>query len=707
MTKKPAFTNRLIDQTSPYLLQHAHNPVDWWPWCDQAFEVAKSQDKPIFLSIGYSTCHWCHVMEHESFEDQEVAEYLNQHFIAIKVDREERPDIDALYMQALQMASGHGGWPMSLMLDHKGRPFFLGTYFPPRERFGRPGFFSLLKKTQEFWQHDRERLMGHASLITKELRDVAHSQSGAEGSLPSTSVFDKAFERLSGRFDQVHGGFGSRLKFPTPHVYNFLLRYYARSGSEQARKMVTFSLEKIAMGGIHDHVGGGFHRYSTDQEWRLSHFEKMLYDQALLARAYLETYQMTQDTFFAEQARDIFRYVLRDLQNPEGGFFSAEDADSLDQEGNKEEGAFYVFGYQEIFDILGQEEAQIIVDLFDLREEGNYRDEASGQETGLNILHAKGRAQLKAFGIENPKDYQDKIKPLLEKLFTQRENRQRPGLDDKMLTSWNGLMLEALALGARVLKDQSLLQAAEKNANYVLSHLLSEEDQLFRSYCKGKRSDVKGFLDDYAFYANGLFELYQSTFKLDYLKASLRLCEKMLELFLDQENGAFFLSRQGEEELLVRHKDLYDGAEPSGNSVAAEILLKLGRLLGRDDLLEHAERLFSHFSAQLQAQPDGHARALCALDFALASSQEVVLSCREQAQAKPFLDYLQSLNFFPHALAVLRTEENASELEELLPFTKNQSMIKEKVTAYICENHVCAQPVFELEAFQSALAREL
>lgn len=624
-------TNRLASASSPYLRQHMHNPVDWWPWCDEAFDAARRQDKPIFLSVGYSTCHWCHVMEHESFEDGGTAEILNRHFISVKLDREERPDLDAVYMTALQQVTGGGGWPMSILLDHDRRPFFLATYLPPTDRYGRPGFKTILMRATDLWHNRRGDLLASAGQITE---GITRTSGEDPAEPPDASSLAAAVTQLAQRFDQGNGGFGQRPKFPTPHVFTFLLQESARTGSAVASHMATHSLRMIARGGIHDHVGGGFHRYSTDPVWRLPHFEKMLYDQAQLALAFLDGFGATGDPEFADAARGIFRYVLRDMQDPSGGFHSAEDADS-----GGGEGRFYVFTVDELKAVLGEADAGRMAALFQCEPGGNYAEEATGHRDGTNILHLNPDAPGAGFADLN--ELRRWANPRLDALLEFRESRERPRLDDKVQASWNGLWLSALVRGAEVLAgapaaacpragDASaaqLMESALRLAGFLTTTMRGPYG-LWHTYRDGVAS-VPGFLDDYAFAANGLLDLYQATLDVKWLEHAVSLADEMISLFEHRGEGGerlgFYFSRDGQNDVLIRQKEVYDGAEPSGNSVAFGLLSRLGRLLGRADYLAAADGILRAFGQRLRGYPSGHSRLMLELGRELWSPSEVTV----------------------------------------------------------------------------------
>ena len=557
--------NELAGEKSPYLLQHADNPVHWQPWGNEAFLRAETEDKPIFLSIGYATCHWCHVMAHESFEDQEVADILNEHFVAIKVDREERPDVDKIYMSVCQALTGRGGWPLSVFMTPESKPFFAGSYFPKNSRMGMPGFMDILNQLAHMWQNDRDRIITSGDKITEAIQPA---KTNTQSALPDRSILETGCRQLGGIFDPRHGGFGKAPKFPTPHNLTFLLRWHLRDTNGPAIQMVEKTLTAMRYGGIFDQVGFGFHRYSVDDQWLAPHFEKMLYDQALLAMAYLEAFQATENSFHARVAREIFTYVLRDMTDSAGGFYSAEDADS---EG--EEGLFYLWTPKEVIAILGEGEGNLFCDFYDITEKGNFEGHKSIARITRPI-----EAFAKARGLE-PDVLVARLEESRQKLFLHRKNRIHPLKDDKILTSWNGLMIAALAKGAQVLGESAYARAADKAAKFILKTLKGPDGRLLRRYRTGEAA-LAAYLNDYAFFVWGLLELYEATFKPAWLEAAIHYTNDMLDLFEDTENGGLFFTGKGNEALITRSREVYDGALPSGNSVAALNLFRLHRMTG-------------------------------------------------------------------------------------------------------------------------------
>jgi uncharacterized protein YyaL (SSP411 family) len=688
--------NRLINESSPYLLQHANNPVDWRPWGEEAFEEARRKDKPIFLSIGYSTCHWCHVMERETFENEEAAALMNKTFVSIKVDREERPDIDQIYMTVCQMMTGGGGWPLSIIMTPDKKPFFAGTYIPRESGFGRIGMLDLSRRIEELWTTRREEVLGSADKILTALKGMPEDSSGE---VDSAILADRAYEEFLARFDEEHGGFSGAPKFPTPHNLLFLMRYWKRTKRGKAFAMVEKTLQEMRAGGVYDHVGFGFHRYSTDAEWLVPHFEKMLYDQALLATAYLEAYQAVGKPEYAETAREIFTYVLRDMTAPEGGFYSAEDADS---EG--EEGKFQVWSMREVGDVLGSEEADFAARVFNLKPEGNYRDEASGRATGKNILHfAKPLPEIAADLGATEEALRERMERVRKKLFEAREKRVHPHKDDKILTDWNGLMIAALATGSRVLDRPEYGEAAGRAADFILEKLRTKTGRLLHRYRQGN-AGIAGSVDDYAFFIRGLLELYETTFRVRYLKSAIELNEDLMKHFTDAERGGFHFTADDSEQLLLRSKEIYDGATPSGNSVAMLNLLKLARITARPELERRAESILGAFAGSVQRIPSAHSRLLCAVEFKLGPSYEVVIAADPDSEdGKRMLRTLRRL-FVPAKVVLLRPPGDASEsITNIAPYTKNQKEVRGEATAYVCRNFSCELPVTDPDKMAALL----
>lgn len=669
--------NRLIYEKSPYLLQHAHNPVDWYPWGDDAFRKAQEENKPVFVSIGYSTCHWCHVMERESFEDEEVADILNEGFISVKVDREERPDIDSVYMNVCQAMTGSGGWPLTVFLTPDRKPFFAGTYFPKHSRYGRLGLIELLIAVKEKWETHSHHLQGLGDDI---INNIAERMGESMPGEPGSEVIHSCYEIMENTFDSRYGGFGNAPKFPTPHHLLFLLRYWKRFEEPFALEMVEKTLLGMYCGGIFDHIGFGFSRYSTDQVWLVPHFEKMLYDNALLSLAYLEACQATGKEFYAGVARDVFAYVLREMTSPEGGFYTAEDADSEGVEGK-----FYVWTPKQVKEVLGEDDGEYFCKSYGITEQGNFE--------GKNIPNLlRSISQSK----ELPRD--ERVENLRRQLFDAREKRIHPFKDDKILTSWNGLMIAALARGAWVLGEERYAHAAEKAVEFLLKNLRSREGRLLARYREGDAAYL-AYLDDYAFLAWGLWELYQATFQVKYLEESLRITREMYELFWDPEDGGFyFAADNGSEELGVRTKEIVDMALPSGNSVAAWNLLHLARLTGNDALEDTAYRQFHAFGGAVARTPQAYTFYLCALDFSLGPPQEIVVAGeKDNSQTQGFFEVLRS-KYMPQAVILHNQPGKPGEqLAAVAPTAAGKMSPDGTPAVYICENYACREPVGDLK----------
>jgi uncharacterized protein YyaL (SSP411 family) len=687
--------NLLIYEKSPYLLQHAHNPVNWHPWGEEAFNIAKRENKPIFLSIGYSTCHWCHVMAHESFEDPEVGRMINELFIPIKVDREERPDIDGTYMAVCQMITGGGGWPLTIILTPEKKPFFAGTYFPKENRYGSVGLKEIIRKVRVLWENTPHEALESADKIVDVLEKISESPGGEE--LDST-ILDETYQDLEESFDTENGGFGMIQKFPTPHNLYFLLRYWKRTQQKEALDIVIKTLDHMRNGGIYDHLGFGFHRYAVDPEWLVPHFEKMLYDQALIAMAYLESFQITGTEIYGRTSEEIFEYVLRDMQSPEGGFYSAEDADSEGKEGK-----FYLWTKTEIASVLdpflGTEQAKIICQIFNISPEGNYKEESTGLKTRMNILHLTEPLEeiSKKIGISMD-ELNETIDLARRELFNVREKRIRPQKDDKILTDWNGLMIAALARGSRVLGKKKYCEEAEKAADFVLENMCSH-NRLLHSYRDGE-SRVPGNLDDYAFFIWGLLELYQTSFQLKYLEAAFALNESLMEHFSDPENGGFYFTADDAEKVLVRKKESYDSAMPSGNSVQMLNLLKMSQMSENYALRDKAINIERYFSEKIKRSPLAHTNLMNAIDFRLGPSLELVISfpCfddsfqQEILEQSPEMIQLVAKTFSPNLTLILKSDQ-----EIKWPFEVNESLnekksVDNKCTAYLCSDKDCKTP---------------
>jgi hypothetical protein len=696
--------NRLILEKSPYLLQHAHNPVDWYAWGEEAFSRARQEDKPIFLSIGYSTCHWCHVMERESFEDEGVAGLLNRDFVPIKVDREERPDVDRIYMTALQAMGHNGGWPMSMFLAPDLRPFWGGTYFPPESRYGRAGFPDILRRIAHVWKEERSKVLEAAGGIATYLNDLAHP--AVQVGSVSEEVLHACYRQLSGSYDAEEGGFGNGPKFPRPSVFTFLLRYAARTGESRARNMVEHTIRRMATGGMYDHVGGGFHRYAVDRSWRVPHFEKMLYDQAQLVIAYLETYQETGDPFFADVARDTLRYVLRDMTTAEKAFASAEDADSPRPEDPNEsgEGAFYVWQNSEIETILGAD-AGLFAYAYGVEPEGNAPFDPQQEFLGRNILFVDRPPEAVAghFRLSLP-EVEEKLSVARMKLLDVRKLRPRPLRDDKVLVSWNGLMISALARSGMVLGDDTYIRAGADAAGFLLDALVDHDTgRLFHRHRDGE-ARFNGSLEDYAFFVSGLLDLFSATGHTRWKEEALRLSDLMLDLFGDAERGGFYETSGGEEHLLVRMREHYDGAEPSGNAVAALNLLRLAHLTGEGRWRNTAERLFAAFSPWLTKQPGVMPYLAASFAHFLEAPRHVVIAGSWEDPGAAALRREAFLRFRPELTIVHAVTGGGAEGGTGLPdFARGMGLVDGRAAAYVCENFTCRLPVTDPSVLRTML----
>jgi uncharacterized protein YyaL (SSP411 family) len=704
MTEKK-FQNRLSGEKSPYLLQHANNPVDWFPWGEEAFARAKNENKPIFLSIGYSTCHWCHVMEEESFENAQLAQLINQYFIPIKVDREERPDIDGVYMSAVMAMTGQGGWPLTVILTPDQKPFFGGTYFPPLAKRGNQGLGDALTSVHQMWENNRERIMESSVSITEILQEQQNQPIGSETF--NDHVLHRAYEEYARNYDPRYAGFGIAPKFPASHNLSFLLRYHQRTGQRQALEMVEQTLTAMARGGIYDHLGGGFHRYATDQQWQIPHFEKMLYDQALLGRTYCEAYQATKKDFYARIARAIFDYVLTQMQYPLGGFYSAEDADSLDPDNptHKKEGAFYAWRDEEIHQELSQEEAALFGYVYGIKKEGNARQDPHGEFTGKNIIDQEHDEEEAAQHFQKSiVEVKEMLAQARQKLWRTRQQRPRPHLDDKILVDWNGLMIASLAFGACVLNEPRYREAAERAVRFIEGRLVTNEGRLIHRFRDGEAA-IPGTLDDYAFLIAALLDLYEGTFEIRYLRWAHDLTEIMVRLFWDEEKGGFYVTARDGETLLFRQKEIYDGAIPSGNSVAAFNLARLADFTSNQEWAAMVEKIFKAFSATINQHPSAYAQMLIACDFLLGPSAQIVVAgfLSDPLTTKMFAGVYQ--RFLPRKVVIHRPADEASAQEtiSLIPYVQQQQAIKGQPAGYICANHVCRLPATDLVQFTAQL----
>jgi uncharacterized protein len=673
--------NRLSREKSPYLLQHAHNPVDWFPWGDEAFELARSRDCPVFLSIGYSTCHWCHVMERESFEDKSIAALMNRAFVCVKVDREERPDVDHVYMMACQMMTGSGGWPLTIVLAPDRRPFFAATYIPPA------ALRDFIPRVETAWRDQRESLIADAGKMADALGRVMLTDARAVDGL---DVMRRAYHELSARFDATYGGFGARPKFPSPHTLLFLLRYWKRTGDSDALAMVEKTLERMRRGGICDQVGFGFHRYATDSQWLVPHFEKMLYDQALLLMAYTDAYQATKRAEFATTAAEIAEYVMRDLSAPERGFYSAEDADS---EG--EEGKFYVWTRAELVSVLGDKDAaaDVACAYYGVGDEGNYLEEATGHRTGTNILHLPRPASEAARALDlNETELQIRLDSIRRRLLDVRSKRVRPHLDDKVLTDWNGLMIAALARSGRVCARPDHIERALRAAEFLSARMSGADGSLHHRYREGEAA-IDGMLDDYAFLTWGLLELYEATFDERHLERAILHTRYMLAHFQDEESGGFFMTPRGAEALIARPREVYDGALPSGNSAAALNLVRLSRFTGDMSYDRRARAVIDAFGAQVARAPMAHCALLLAVDFVLGPTFEIVIAGNRGADDVAAMAGAIESVYQPNRVVLFRPQEDADAVTKLAPYTKEQVALEGgRATAYVCREFACQRP---------------
>jgi uncharacterized protein len=683
----PQFTNRLIHETSPYLRHHAHNPVDWYPWGDEAFARAKAENKPIHLSIGYAACHWCHVLASESFENPETARLLNEHFVNIKVDREERPDLDQIYMNAVQMMTGSGGWPMTVFLTPEGVPFYGGTYFPPVDRYNMPGFPRVLLGVAEAYRTRPDEVAQTATSMLGELRRIGATNESNEILTPA--ILDEAERRIARSYDARYGGFGGAPKFPAAMNLEFLLRQFHRKGNKESLEMVLHTSHKMAEGGMYDQLGGGFHRYSTDARWLVPHFEKMLYDNALLSRLYLHVYQQTKDDFYKRIAEETLDYVVREMCDERGGFYSTQDADS---EGH--EGKFFVWSVDEVKEILGEEDGALACAYYDVTKSGNFE--------GKNILHVERTVEevARQSGV-SVEDLQEALARSRHKLFEVRERRIKPARDEKVLTAWNGLMLASFAEAAMILERNDYREVAERNAQFVLENL-RRDGLLLRTYKDGQ-AKLNAYLEDYAFLVDGLLALYQTTGRLRWLEEACVLTERMIEEFWDDVDGGFFYTGKSHEELIVRSKDYLDNATPSGNSVAAEILLQLAALTGNEDYSRRAVTIFRLLRDPLTRYASAFGRLLGALDFYLSTPKEIAIIGESDGEATRALLSEVWTRYLPNKI-VAKAQEGDESGAELVPLLRERKMIDGQATAYVCENYTCQKPTTRPEELAKQLS---
>ena len=683
------YTNRLAYETSPYLLQHAHNPVDWYPWDKEALARSREEDRPVLLSIGYSACHWCHVMAHESFENPKIAGIMNEHFVNIKVDREERPDLDDIYMNAVTTMTGSGGWPMTVFLTPDLKPFYGGTYFPPDDRYGRPGFPRILQAVAQFYRERRADAEEQGNKLQERL--AAFAQFTSETTDIGTDLLDSAFRTISGDFDPVHGGFGTEPKFPGSMSLSFCLREHRRTGSQNALDIVTESLRKMANGGIYDQLGGGFHRYSVDAEWLVPHFEKMLYDNALLLRTYLEAHQTTGDGMFKRVVEETAEWVMREMLQPDGGFYSTQDADS---EG--EEGKFFVWTPEEIHAALGEEKGKLFCRYYGVEEGGNF-------EHGKSILHVPVDLVPLAEHLKIDADhFREILAEGRSKLFPLRETRIKPGRDNKILTDWNGLMIGSMAQAYSVLGNPAHLSAAEDSMRFILNTLY-QDGRLLHVYKDGV-AKLNGYLDDYAFIVGALLDLYEATFDTQWLQRAMELNDTMIEQFWDEKDGGFFFTSTDHEQLIVRSKSPYDNAVPSGNSMAVHNLLRLAGLTGRNDFTEKAQRTLILFHDFMERAAGGFGQLLCGLSWYVETPKEIaVIGALEADDTKALLGAIQG-RFLPNkALALYDPASDRTPLD-LVPLLADRPQVDGKATVYVCRDFVCQRPVTTVEALEELLS---
>ncbi|MFC4557603.1 thioredoxin domain-containing protein [Virgibacillus kekensis] len=671
MTTQP---NWLIDENSPYLQQHAYNPVDWYPWGEEAFDIAKKENKPIFLSVGYSTCHWCHVLAHESFEDEQVADYLNKHYVSIKVDREERPDIDAVYMKVCQMMTGQGGWPLSIFMTPDKVPFYAGTYFPRESKYGMPGIMEVLSQLAKKFHEEPD----HISEVTKSVTDaLAKTVSTKSETRLTKDITDQAYQQLGRRFDFNHGGFGSAPKFPAPQNLLFLQNYYHFTGKKAALKMAESTLQAMADGGIYDHIGFGFARYSTDEKWLVPHFEKMLYDNALLLCAYVDCYQITGNPLYKKISEQIIDFVMREMRSKDGGFYSAIDADSEGVEGK-----YYVWDYEEVFDVLDEDLADLYCAVYDITQEANFEGKNVPNLIDTNLESAAEEYNMSLDELESH------LEEARVQLLEAREQRVYPHVDDKILTSWNAMMITGFAKAGRAFENTDYLRVA-KDAAAFLDEKLTVDGRLMARYRYG---EVKyyGYLDDYAFLLWAQLELYDATFNTEYLERARELADQMISLFWDEENGGFFFNGEDSEELLSREKEIYDGALPSGNSVAAVMLARLGYLTGVTEYHNKLEEMYHTFYKDIDQGPSASTffiQSLLMMDNP--TKEVVVLGDKNELVNRLQREYLPGVN--------LLYSKDHGQLANAAPFTSDYKKVNNQTTVYICENFACKQPTNDLD----------
>ena len=678
-------TNRLSLETSPYLLQHAHNPVDWYPWGEEAFEKAKSENKPILLSIGYSACHWCHVMEHESFENEKIAALMNELFVSIKVDREERPDLDEIYMNAVQMLTGRGGWPMTMFLTPDRKPFYGGTYFPPEDRQGMPGFPRVLMGVSQAYRERPEDVEKSVAQILTALQRMSEAQETTKTFSPT--IIAEGADKVARAYDADNGGLGQAPKFPNAGVYELFLRHYSRSRNEKYLEMVAHTLTKMAQGGIYDHLGGGFHRYSVDAKWLVPHFEKMLYDNAQLVRIYAHAYTITREPLFNSVVNETVDYLLREMLHPEGGFYATQDADS---EG--EEGKFFVWTEEGINRVLGEEDAEIFCRMYDVGEPGNFEDKS--------ILHPILTVdQTSRLFRKDPSQIEALVAGAKRKLFAERERRIKPFRDEKIIAAWNGLMLSGLADAIKLSGNPAWIEAAKRTVEFIFSKMF-RDGFLLHTYKDG-RAKLLGYLDDYAFLAVGLLDLYEALFDRNYLDRAIRLTEIMLREFWDERDGGFYFTGKSHEQLISRAKPIFDASIPSGNAMATQLLLRLYHRRGTDQYRASAEKVLRSYYEAMESQPFGFAHMLCALDFYLEGAKEIVIVGNPaDAGVKELIAEMNAL-YLPNKVVQLATP--GTTLANISPLLQGKTQIDGKATVYVCQNFTCSAPVTSASELRALL----
>ena len=688
--KEKKYTNRLIDETSPYLLQHAHNPVDWYPWGNEAFELARKENRPVFLSIGYAACHWCHVMEHESFENEEIAKIMNEKFVNIKVDREERPDIDDIYMTAVQMLTGSGGWPMSVFMTPQGKPFYGGTYFPPERRYGRPGFREILLGISKHYGESGDNIAEDGNRLTQAILDSANVRAGDQE--PNREIVDGAIFELKARFDSKEGGFGQAPKFPPSMALNLLLLEYQRTGSKSLLEMVEVTLQKMAYGGMYDQVAGGFHRYATDPLWLVPHFEKMLYDNALLAPVYLDAWLVTGNEYYLRIGREILDYVLEVMTHDEGGYFSTQDADS---EGI--EGKYYTWRPDEIRSVMGEEDGAFFCEFYDITEKGNWH-EAYNHSSIPNIKVPMG-IFVQSRGMDAEEGW-EKIDGLRRKLLVRRNDRIPPLLDDKIITAWNGMMISAMARGTQVTGDPVYADSAERAVKFILKHL-RDDDGILRTWREG-RSKIPAFVGDYAYLISGLVDLYETRFDPGLLGIAEEMGREMLERFYDKESGGFFTTDGRDASVLLRLKDYYDGAIPSGNSAAVHALHRLSVIYDSEEFRKPVDTTLRLLAGKLKDSPPAYHRMIQAVAYKLDPGREIVVAGRLEDDST--LEMIRNIRgqYLPGCMVILSTGEEGA-VTGRIPLLKNKTEIHGKPTVYICQNYVCKKPVQDIQSMLKLL----